>query len=483
MIYRPRAVLELEVPIRGKVDEGFVTLSPTPIEVRWTKNHHLAADEITVTVPWAEAGVEPRQIKNGRVALWLWDENYEDFDKARHLRFTGMVKKVMRRMNGDSLVVDISAHDYTTLFLNMKPFPSRGVPEWTDTLKQAWEKICDHTGWKDPDAANSENPRTRATGIKSSVEQLRDRLRFPDDFVKRHPQIPSVQIGKAVPQRFHAISKPPHPTNSDAWTVWEHIVTAMGLMTYIDKDECIVTDVTENYDGQDPASFIYAHNIAEFEEAADTDISAKGVLLQSYNPLTGVLMESRYPLPGDERIKITKAVAKRAAKAGRDPSENETSGDYEPFPCHEITDQETLDRKAYQAYVERNRQEMEGSLTTHEMRVWKASEDPETDRPSVDLLSLRAGDAIRIVTDLGDLSVIRAISNTEERIRYLQERLGYAEPMARLVALNIDDVKFQSELFHVSALDVELGPETFKIAVKFHNLIVAIIEQEKPISA
>lgn len=446
----------MDVPKKGIADVGFAKLAPRVIEVRWSRNDHLKADELHVTLDWLESGVDPRQAKNARLEMFMWDDNFEALNTKKHIRFLGIVKKISRKVSAEHMVVEVHAQDYTTMFIHMQPFPERGVPEWGDTLAQAWAKICDHTGYYDPNAPNE---------CVSSVEALRDRLRFPDAFLAKNPSIASTPIGAAVPSRFHAISKPPHKQNSNAWDVWQNIVTSLGLMSYIDKDECIVTDAVEHYDSINPASLIFTQNILDLEESADTNIAKKGVLLQALNPLTGVLLESHYPPPGDERIKVTKATAKRAAKAGRAPSENETAKEYIPYQWHETTDQKTLDKKAYEVYHEINRQELEGQVTTAEMRL------PRPDGSDADILDLQSGDALRIVTPIGDLDAIRAMP-AEDRIRYMMLTLGYASEVAALIAENIDDETVNTELFHVTGLDVEYKDMEWAAKIRYHNRII-----------
>lgn len=192
------AKIDLEIP---KFDDPttFVVIRPRVIEARWTRNNHLIADELSVTLGYKEAGIDPRYVKNARCSFYMWDDAKEDFDPVKHVRFTGIGQTVERKLADSGWEVEMQFHDFTSLFLACKPMKSAGMPYYTDTLRQIWERICDNTGWTDP-----------ATGqIKSSVEALRGGLKF------RVSDLESKTLADLVPDRFRAIGRP-HPRQGRA---------------------------------------------------------------------------------------------------------------------------------------------------------------------------------------------------------------------------------------------------------------------------
>ncbi len=169
--YHPRCAVRLEVPKVGSTTEK-VIITPSVISAKWTLNHHLAADELTVTMGWEESGCDPRLLKNATIEFFMWDDlrQGDEWDPynpdKKFLRFAGICTKASRKLGESFSEVTMTFDDYTHLFLNMKPFPNAGMPLYSDTLKQIWEKLCDHTGAKDP-----------LTGeIISSVAVLKNRL-------------------------------------------------------------------------------------------------------------------------------------------------------------------------------------------------------------------------------------------------------------------------------------------------------------------
>lgn len=462
-MYKPRMALFLSVPKFGSKTER-IDYSARVLSAKWTRNDHLKADELTVTLDWRDGGVDPRIMRDARCQFYLWDaERYgEDVTEAVHqdaYRFSGIAYKVQRKLSEHSRTVDISFHDYTSLFLGVRPFPSEGRPDWTDTLETAWAKICDHTGYKDLESGK----------WVSSVEALRDKIKIED------PELQGKTLKEIEPSRYHAVSKPTFPLNCDGWTVWQYICGSLGLVTYIDKDECIVSSAPEHFTVYDAPFLIYGDNIIELEEETDATITMKGVHLISFDHLNGKIIEAVYPPPGDPRLKAHRAIAKRALKEGRDPNLNEVSPDYEPYYVWEIQTQAALEKKAQAVYEERKRQQLDGKLKTGEMVVFDAKEN------EIDLLDLRAGDAIRVGLTEESFDVLRSLPGDADRIRYLVDHCGYTETVAFLVVDNMKDVQIGVPFFHVKQVEVSFEEENFVVEIGYHNLILEQKSNDPPV--
>ncbi len=458
MLYKPRARIELSVLRFGAdAEQDPVSISPAIIECHWERNHHLMADTLSATIPWIEGGVDPRYMKNARCAFWMWDANYEEFNESKHLRFTGICKNAKRSMTEAAMHVELKFHDYTDMFINMKPYPSDGIPEFSDTLTSAWQKICDNTGWWDSEGQK----------IISSVAAFRDALVIDPTI---NPAIASRTIGGSVTTRFHAVAKPTPPSKANAWETWQYICAMMGVLSYIDGDQCIVTTDAALYSQANAPAFIQGINLYDLSEEADSAISNKAILLKSYDPLAGVQLEAIYPPAGDVRVKTPRAAARREAKGKGAVNTNDISGELEEFFRYDITDQATLDAAAEEAYATRNRQELSGEFKTVEMRI------EEFDHPPVDILTLGCGDTIEVGIDLAIREVRNIAGGTwgtgiAEQIAYLTETLGYDEGLARLIISNLSADEIENPRYHLKSLDVHFGPEKFEVELKYHNVI------------
>lgn len=456
--YKPRAIAQIdaykfysdvftaEADNSNESSPDQVVLKPSIVSLKLTKNSWKEADEATVTLNWYEGGADPRMLKNARVAIWLWDDMKEPWSLQKHLRFTGVCTKVERHIQEHGWSVDLSFQDYTSLFIHAKPFPTEGIPEWTDTIEEAWMRLCDHTGWKDD-----------ATGkIKSNVAVLRNRL------VCDPPELRHVILGKAMPSRFRAISKPTPPHNCDAWAAWDYCMTALGYMTFIEGDNCHVTTSMEYYTEQDAPKLVYGHNILDIKETSDPSVSGKGIRLTSFDPLTGRTLESVYPPPDDERIKKSRADATRVIKAGSDTDAaiNAASGDYIVQHAGETLDQATLDLRARAAWEEWSRQELHGEIKTGEMEV-----DGE------DVCAMRVGENIRIEVDNEARDMAKAQLSVEDQVQYLMDTLGYSRSLSELIVKNIHDPMIERTTFHIGGIEYDLTAERFEITIKYHNKV------------
>ncbi len=444
--YKPKTHCEIVVPLVGQSigdEDGSVMLQPQVVEATLTRNPYNEADELSLVLDWRDAGVDPRMLSNAVVAFWMWDENYEDFSRDRHLRFLGIATRPARKLSEGAMHVEIPFQDYTSLFIASKPFPVEGVPDWGDTLQSAWERICDHTGFWDVAQGK----------MVSSVSKLRDKLVFR----LSDPSRADRPLGDAVPQRFHAFGKPQPPNGSDSWGVWIYCCALLGLITYVDRGEVIVSDTTEHWSEEHSPSLIWGRNILSLEEHHDTAVAAKGILLRSFDPLNGHLLESLYPPPGDPRIRARRATVRKQGE----PTFDDLASQYEVQNSPWIIDQKMLDLRCKEAWEERRRQELQGSLSLSEMRIG------HTDDP-LDILDLAAGDSIKVEVDV-DSELLGRLESDTARVDYLVHRVGYDLDVAWLIVRNM--ARTVQPIFHVRTLQVRLTPQSFDVKIDYMSKI------------
>jgi hypothetical protein len=437
--YRPRMLLRLSVPVpRGSAFE-LITYDLPIIKARHLRDDHNHADQLSTTVDWVDAGVDPRWIAGATCEFYLGDasETGEWEPDETNIRFVGRMVKPARRVKGDSLQVDLEFHDYTSFFLLAKQYATAGVPLYSETLGEAWIRICEHTPGAEPLADNIE---------------LRGLSTFP-------------LIGSAVAERFRKRGTLHVKPNSDAWAIWQQCVGMMGLVSFFELDTCIVTTATDLYTGGDPPRVVWGRDLLDFSEERNNDRHMKGVGITSFDPITGKTLESLYnPLLANK--KKVKPAAKRRTKA----STIDDSKEFDIFAFHGITKQAALDALVRRVYEERSRQELEGTLETVEMALETAS------GKSFDLLALGSGDTIE-VKFLGDedATFVKSFSSQSDRVSYLLER-GYTEPVAQIIAGNVDALTAKSSLFYVKSVTSELesnsdGGGSFRVEISYCNKI------------
>jgi hypothetical protein len=229
-----------------------------------------------------------------------------------------------------------------------------------------------------------------------------------------------------------------------------------GLISFIRKDQCIVTLAQDYYSDSDPARLIWGHNILEMSEARSADLAGKGIGITSFDPLSGKTLEAFYPPLGT-------SPSKRALSSG-----GKVSDHYEMFPYTGVTDQSALDGLARRIWEERSRQEVEGQLSTAEMFSETMS------GAQFDLLTLGPGDAVRVEFEEKDKEALRHIPTVEGRIAYLKRR-GYSDGVAQLIADDADAFGAASPEFCVKRVTVDFQTDdqsgSFELQVNYANRI------------
>lgn len=463
-IYRPRVAATLMVP--DAVGVATTGLIPFPLRVRAvsvTLNDHAHADEATVEFEHGDADVDPRLLKHGilqvhigqaqapSVAMRKEDLGRDTFTPGRqNLVFVGVVDTIERKANdGSGLQVSIKARDYTSFFLANKPYPSAGQPLYSQTLSDVWQLICNHTGRRDPETGE----------IVSSVTVLRNALEF------RGGVTPGITLGKAVSERFARVGRVPLKAACDAWAAWQQCVGMLGLISWIDRDKCIVSTSTDLFIDapQNRPSFVWGRNILDWSEKASSTFSDKGILIQSFDPIHGTVLEARFPEPGELQRKRKATQTKKGKPTKAVESEN-----FDVFEYHGVTDADRLYEIAKRVYHERSLLELEGRLVTSEMEVETVG-DADL---ALDLLQgLRAGVTLDVKIDPIDLDTFSKTA-PNLRMEYLVAR-GYSASAAQVMVQNADRLIAAGSTFLTRSVQIHLAADgdsgKFEVEIGYVN--------------
>jgi hypothetical protein len=454
--YRPRCAAVLRVPVMGASAERSAQTKSTdlvefPIRVRrawWELNDHQHADQLKLTAEWKDVGIDPRLLSSAVVQFYLGtaDDEGEWRPSAENLRFVGILQRAQRSAKqGEGFTVDLEFHDYTALFLRTK-LPQDGIPDYSQTLDEAWRRICEHCGFYAVD-----DPKK----IVSSVSALRGRLRPIGSLAQSWPPL----LKRAVAPRFARLAaKVPAKPDSDAWAVWQQCCGMCGLISFIRKDECLVTLAQDYYTEKDPPRLVWAENVVALTETRNADLAGKGAAVTSFDPLTMTTLEAFYPPRADPKVTTKHAVASDKGV----PAER-----YDFFAYTGVTDQGQLDALARRIWEERSRQELEGSLTTVEMVTETMS------KRAFDLLTLGSGDAIRVDFRANERGALLDIPSLDGRIAYLVAR-GYSGGVAELMAKNTQALASLKSEFCVRRVTVDLqtgSDGSFELQIAYCNRI------------
>lgn len=393
-------------------------LNPTKFVL--TSSDHNHADELEIDVPIRDSGLDPRLLSNAVVIFYLADANEQGQwqPDPTNARFCGILTKPTRTLpNEDSRMLKLAFLDYTTLFLEAKPFGTSGIPRYAQTLAEAWKTIVSQT---------------------PGAEVLADRIEF------RGLEAPGPVLGTAVSKRFAKLGKVPAKPRTDAWAVWQQCVGMMGLMSYMKLDQVIVTTPDAYYTHATPPRLIFGQNVLSMTETR-TPFFRKGIGLTSFNPDTGRTLEAVWPPVGDPSLRKKNVQAKKVKGASKAAHVDE---DREWFEYPATTDPKILTDVARRVYEERSRQEMEGTIATSEMAV-HADPDGNFD---FDLLTLSAGDNVRIELAQADKSMLASMVEEGQSAFAMQEYLverGYEVDVAHLMAQNAAQLAHLNPNFYV----------------------------------
>lgn len=448
-VYRPVWGAQLTVPIMGNAaqrqklerSDEVLSFEVKPKAVRLERNDHMQADTCVLTLDWTTAGVDARMLDDATVEVHVAnaDETGYWLPSSATCRFCGVVKEVDSTRSKDSAAeVTLALVDYTDLFLKAKPFGSAGVPRFSQRIGEAWQTIVSQT----PGAEIFSDPK---------------RLVFED-------VDPDLVIGQGVAERFRKIGFVQTKPDTDAWAVWQQCVGMLGLISYIDKDKCVVTTATNYYTEQDAPKFLWGRHIGEWHESRVSALARRGVGLTSFDPLTLRTLEAFWPPIGDDRVKRKRAKAKKIQSSDQiRPTEER---DYFPYPG--VSEYKALLEIAKRVWEERSRQELEGNISTPHMAI-------ETEAGAMfDLLDLRAGDTVRVEMEPEMRVLMQTLDSDQERLDYLRRR-GYSEDAASLIVANMSnfadlDARFLTKRVAIEA-EVTSDGGKFGIEIDYVNRI------------
>jgi len=211
---------------------------------------------------------------------------------------------------------------------------------------------------------------------------------------------------------------------------------------------------------------------------------ALGITEAQGSPPNGKAVGLAHPTNETRELKLRTPRATSGGGGGGAPAVQGEPRDLYDVPG--VTSEKVLEEIAQRIYEERSRQELSGTAVTYEMRVPAFGVDrtvgaahltvPEidTEGDEIDLLTLGAGDVIRIEFDPEHIREIGQLSDLEDRIDRMVG-LGYSESVAEVVARNLVDYAKLTASFFVRAVRVTMETTaeggTFEVEIDFCNRI------------
>lgn len=448
-VYYPRALVVLKAIVGGEevnqqiqgtpeyqslVSGGEAVVTPVlPDTVTWTKSPHSRAGTCEVKLADGALPFDLDRIHSALVMVYAGNAERPDgdllsdkaFRQRKNMRFIGDVDEPHRALN-ERTGVTLKCRDLSAR-LRAVPLVARAVPRYSDTVRQAVQRIMDTV----PGVMDDE--------MRLAVSATVDDVPLSQACGKK---------GRNGPVEF----KP----GTWAWDAIEEVCGLASLLVSVELDEVYVRTPGDAYGdpiGRDPEKPVYTFvwgdeqaNSLEMSFRKKLQRNRKGIVAIGFDPETDTTIRAEWP-PDTTLKKLIKAAPKvshsgkslRTPKPAKPPPKHSAHGGHstaatkpktpeklperEPVYVRGIHSPDALLTKAKQIWAEKAAQEVEGDLTTP---LW-------TD----DVLSLRNGDRvlIKVRPDL-EAQLRQSGASEQQLVEIVKRRLLLTDDVARaLVAI------------------------------------------------
>jgi len=264
------------------------------------------------------------------------------------------------------------------------------------------------------------------------------------------------------------------------WDMIQEIIERSGLICYMDLDKLIINKPRNLFKKQKIKNFIYGKNLK------DLSFSRKlgrhrgfNILVRSVNIRKKNVIDAAIPKES-KRLDLGGGVEVTTPQLDKDGKKIEPAkaAPYLVFNVTDIYNKDKLIEAGESIYEELSRQQLEGSLSTKEMKIpespYKEREDGSyvpflsTESTPVDFNSIRNGSAIQVFLDISDLEKVKTIASVVERKRYLIKQ-QFEPKVAEALAESMNRTSY---VFYVKSVTFELDQNNgFNMDIDFINFI------------
>jgi hypothetical protein len=386
-----------------------------PSRCSWTRRTFKQAGECEITFMGSSLPFNPLTVQGVFARVFMGNVSRVNIESAKtdseiqqphRERFCGYVDQYEEHRGEDGPEITFKLRDLSALFRDRMPLTADFAPLYSDTLREAVQRIIDFVCKPFVDAGEQ---------APINLQEL------PDPF---DPLLSSAAHHRGATGPVQLVP------NATCWAVIEHICGLVSATPYMFLDELRITEVQQSYGAESDSaySFVFGQedaNVLKLERTRKFARNRKGVRMVSYDPEARQVIEGQWPPKGQEPGHTTPARSlgnrtpphRRASSSGhstRTRTVTPPKDFYELLAApNGISDPDMLTQAAKAAYLERSLGDLEGRLETHEF--------------DDDILNLNHSDRI----DIGVQPSLEAelISTTSDRraIRLLADRLGMDE--------------------------------------------------------
>jgi hypothetical protein len=257
------------------------------------------------------------------------------------------------------------------------------------------------------------------------------------------------------------------------WEIIQDIVHRAGLICYFHLNHLVITTPRNLYNDAADLKIIYGKNIKSIEFKRKLG-RIKNFNIQVRSRAGKEVITAKIPeeatLAWCKGFGIDKAVVFVPVLKPDGSLDNTVThpAPYITFPIPNISNKDQLIRIGQTIFEDYSRQQLEGSLETHEMVGHAGKDETDPNWVEYDLTQLDVGQPLGIEIARDDLATIQRMKSTAERIYYLIGK-NYPEDIASVFASTLG--KF-SPRFFTKGYSMTVNKDSgFQLKIEFINII------------
>ena len=351
-------------------------------------NSYREADTFSCTLDFKTFPFDPRAIRSAGITIHVEDrksifktDNRLNLlnPKKESIIFLGFVDTDKITMSEDSRIVELEGRDFTSLLLD-RPYFGPPVP-LTAPLDQVFQNLL------------NELDETRFNGTDNNGIQVVNQT--GEDL----PIMAKFGENKSAAKSGKKNGRP----NRSYWDTIQKITNESGLITFISLDKLIISKPRVLYSDQKPKMFVYGGNVSNLSfERKLGRMKGINIRVLSFNGGEKKTLEAKIPLEATEEwakeigIPLKEITVAQVDAEGK-KIEPEKAAPYLTFKVKNVKTTAELIKIGESVYEEFGRQQIEGKLTTKEMKIC------DTDHNVFNSTLMRIGTPIEIDINQGDL--------------------------------------------------------------------------------
>ncbi len=452
-VYYPRHLLRIAAVLEDfaagatSIDQA-VEWTCVPRRARLERNDIHTADRLQLDLDFREFPFDPRLVRAASVAYFAADTGGRSLDATDRslLRFVGVVDVPEMGLGEDDQRVSLECRDYTALLLGV-----RAGAEMAVALDRPMDDVLGEL----------------LAGLPGEQASALRLVLRPDGTAW-----PTVSAGGRHGARLVVEPK------DTLWSLVRRVVEQSGLVVFVELDQLVVS-TPRNADGtQRPAHAVFGRNLTSLRMRRNTQNLTRPVRLTQYDPATRQTTSATFPplegAGGRSRTGTRPSVAIRATPGATVASQ---AAEAEEFAVRGHCTEDELRQGAERVYRARARTEIEGSLSTAEMRLPTVDADRQPTGQTLDVLGLSTNDTL--VVEIGEQARLAfdARRDSASRARELI-RLGYPATVAGALVRSWEHLDRIRLPFVVRKATFTLDENSFGADVDFQNLLSPFVAGE-----